>query len=312
MDAAACAGLFDLGRVLHLSDGPVARGREGVVWRLDTSDGRWAVKVPLTSVTEADVRPGAQFQQAAFAAGVPAPAVRPTHDGDVLGHLPTGPVRVFSWVDLAPPDPGLDPEAVGAVLAAIHRVEVADVDPEDPWFHDPIGAARWDAVVSRLTAEGAPFAARLADLRDELVALESWIEPADSLRACHRDLWADNLRGTVDGGICVIDWESTGLADPSHELACVMFEFARDDAGRLRALRDAYRSGGGPGDVSRRGHFTMLIAQLGHITELGSYDWLVPNDRTPSREDADAWVSEVLDDPHTRARLDRILAALTN
>lgn len=307
----ACADVFDLGRVVGHSDGPVARGKEGVIWRVDTSDGRWAVKVPLGGVTEADVVLGARFQQAASAAGVRVPDVRLTREGQVFGHLPGGPIRVFGWVDLAPPDTGLDPESVGSVLAALHQVEVTDAEPEDPWYHEPVGAQRWDAAVADVTAEGAPFARRLADLRDELVALESWIEPAESLRACHRDLWADNLRRTVDGSLCIIDWENTGLADPSHELACVMFEFARDDPARLRALRDAYRSSGGPGEVRRRAHFTMLIAQLGHIAETGLSDWLAPNDRSPTREDAAEWVSEVLDDPHTRDRLDRLLEILS-
>jgi hypothetical protein len=71
----------------------------------------------------------------------------------------------------------------------------------------------------------------------------------------------------------------------------------------------AYRDAGGPAAVERRGHFTMLVAQLGHITELAALDWLEPNPRNPRREDAEAWISEVFDDPHTRVVLDRLLAA---
>jgi hypothetical protein len=48
----------------------------------------------------------------------------------------------------------------------------------------------------------------------------------------------------------------------------------------------------------------MLIAQLGHITETVATDWLEPNPRSPERADAEAWISEVLDNPHTRERLD--------
>ena len=51
------------------------------------------------------------------------------------------------------------------------------------------------------------------------------------LQTCHRDLWADNVLPTADGGVCVIDWENSGPADPSQELGCVLFEFARGDLG---------------------------------------------------------------------------------
>ncbi len=53
----------------------------------------------------------------------------------------------------------------------------------------------------------------------------------------------------------------------------------------------------------------MLIAQLGHITEIAAGDWLKPNTRSPDRADSAAWVSEVLDEPHTRALLESLLAA---
>jgi hypothetical protein len=51
----------------------------------------------------------------------------------------------------------------------------------------------------------------------------------------------------------------------------------------------------------------MLIAQLGHITEMAAMDWLRPNPRSPDRADSVAWVSEVLEDPHTRRRLTDLL-----
>jgi thiamine kinase-like enzyme len=129
---------------------------------------------------------------------------------------------------------------------------------------------------------------------------------------CHRDLWADNVLPTAAGGACVIDWDNSGPADPNHELGCVLFEFARADPGRARVLMDSYRAAGGSATVSRRGHFSMLIAQLGHITETAATDWLEPNPRSPERADAEAWISEVLDDPHTRERLDALRRAVAN
>jgi Ser/Thr protein kinase RdoA (MazF antagonist) len=307
VDAAEVARRFALGDAAVLSDGPVARGKQGVVWRLDTSQGSWAVKAPLRGSDEDEVRTSTAFQEAAKAAGVPTPGVRRTTDGSVFATVSGRQVRVYEWVDLRPSDPTVDPALVGAVVAAVHRVPFNRPGPLHPWHHEPVGADRWDQLVGMLREAGAPFAGRLADLRDELVALESWIESPQSLRTCHRDLWADNLLPTADGRLCVIDWDESGPADPSQELGLVLFEFARADQGRARALIDAYREAGGPATVSRRGHFSMLIAQLGHITEIAATDWIEPNPRSPDRADSEAWISEVFDEPHTRDVLDNLL-----
>jgi len=309
VDAADLARRFDLGQAPRLSDAPVARGKQGLVWRLDTADGSWAVKMPFHRSSEDEVRRAAAFQEAACAAGVPAPRVRRTTQGCVFAAVEDRQVRVYEWVDLQSPDAKLDPELVGAVVAAIHRVPAPGLGPLDPWYHEPIGAERWDQLIEQLAQARAPFAGRLASLRDELVALEAWIEPPQTLQTCHRDLWADNVLPTSGGGLCVIDWENSGPADPSQELGCVLFEFARSDPGRARALTSAYRQAGGPAAVNRHGHFSMLIAQLGHITEMAAADWLQPNPRSPQRSDSVAWISEVLDQPHTRELLDTILAA---
>ena len=309
VDAVDLTRRFGLGEAARLSDGPVARGKQGLVWRLDTAEGSWAVKVPFRQSGEDEVRWATAFQEAAYAAGVPTPQVRRTTEGCVFAALAGRQVRVYEWVDLLAPDARLDPDQVGAVVAAIHRVSATDPSPLDPWYHEPVGAGRWDHLVEQLVEGGAPFARRLADLRDELVALESWIEPPEMLQTCHRDLWADNVLPTPDGGVCVIDWENSGPADPSQELGCVLFEFARADSGRVRALTEAYRAAGGPATVNRRGHFSMLIAQLGHITETAATDWLTPNARSPERADSAAWVGEVLQEPHTRELLETILGA---
>ncbi|XVU29305.1 phosphotransferase enzyme family protein [Actinoplanes sp. CA-054009] len=291
MDGASIAALFGLGRFQGLSDGPVARGRQGEVWRLDTSDGRWAVKVPFHPAPAG----GAAFQERARAAGVRAPAVRLSGEQRL---------RVYEWVELGAPDPLVDPELVGATVAAIHRVVMPADGPVEDWHTAPVGAARWDELIGELGA--APFAGRLAELRDELVALEEWLTPPVTLQMCHRDLWADNVLPTPDGGLCVIDWENAGPADPAQELACVLFEFGRTDPGRARALMSSYIAAGGPARLGRPGDFSMLIAQLGHIAETAAGNWL----RGGERQEAVAWIAEVLDDFHYRERLRGLLRAI--
>ena len=310
MDGTDLARRFGLGGAARLSDGPVARGKQGVVWRLDTSDGSWAVKVPLEPPDEDAVRESTTFQEAAHAAGVPTPAVRRTLEGSAFATVDGRSARVYEWVDLGEPDPTVDPALVAAVVAAIHRVEIDTSAAVDPWYREPVGAAGWDRLIRRLRAEQAPFAERLAGLLDELVALESWMEPPESVRTCHRDLWADNVLPTANGGVCVIDWDNSGPADPNQELGCVLFEFARSDPGRARAFVDAYRAAGGPAEVTRQGHFSMLIAQLGHITEIAGHDWLEPNPRSPTRSGSAAWIAEVLDEPHTPEVLEDLLRAV--
>ena len=84
MDALELTRHFGLGGRARLSDGPVARGKQGVVWRLETADGAWAVKVPFDPTTEDEVRSATAFQEAAFDAGVATPQVRRTVEGSVF------------------------------------------------------------------------------------------------------------------------------------------------------------------------------------------------------------------------------------
>ena len=215
--------------------------------------------------------------------GSPTPAVLRAGDGDAFADLAGVKVRVFEWVDLLERDPNVDPAQVGRIVASIHRLDFRGRLPTDPWYTEAIGSDRWDALLDALHANGAPFAGRLSEIRDELVALEGLMEEPRELQTCHRDLWADNVLRTTAGGLCVIDWENCGLADPSQELALVLFEFGRDDQ-RARTLYRAYLEAGGPGRIDRRGNFSMLIAQLGHIGEDACRRWLDPGESEAERE----------------------------
>jgi Ser/Thr protein kinase RdoA (MazF antagonist) len=268
----------------------VARGEQGEVWRLETENGAWAVKRHFEPPDPVDTERAARHQEAARAAGVHVPAVVRTTTGDVLANVAGEPVRVFGWLDLAGRDPMVDPVAVGSVVAAIHRVRHDAGIPVHPWYRDPVGAGAWDDLVAALSTAGAPFGDELAAYRRELVALEGLLEAPSRLQTCHRDLWADNVLGT-DDGLCVIDWDTCGLADPSQELAMVLFEFGMGDEVRIRAIRDAYVDAGGPGRVERPGAFSMAIASLGHIGYRHGRMWL---DLSGERDHSAAGMEEFL------------------
>ena len=312
LDEAAAAAISDhygLGDSAVLT-GPVARGEQGWVWRLDTRRGAWAVKELFVPRPEEEVDAEAAFPEAAHAAGVPLPAIVRAVDGRVAHSLGPAQVRVYEWVDLFEPDANLDPAAVGRLVAEIHRVRMGAAGPVHPWYTEPVGAARWDELVVLLSAAGAPFADDLARFRDELVAMEGWLEPPAAMQMCHCDLWADNVRGTPTGPLCVIDWENSGPADPSQELCLVLYEFGTGPTGRAKALYEAYLDAGGPGRVERRGTFSTVIAQLGHINEMACRRWLsAPADSDDRRHYAHRF-AEFTSRPLTGAAIDDLLDAI--
>jgi Ser/Thr protein kinase RdoA (MazF antagonist) len=305
-DADRVAVRFGLGRDAVIS-GPVARGELGQVWCIDTSRGRWAVKEPFEAPSQADAADDVRYQEVVRETGVPMPAPVRTVDGDVVADVGSAVVRVYEWVDLEPVDRRVDPAAVGQLVASIHRVEHYGHSPVHWWYTDPVGAVRWNELVTELAAVGAPFAPQLAAQRDELVALEALLEAPANLQTCHRDLFADNILRTAAGGLCVIDWENSGLADPTQELAVVLIEFACGDAARARQLYSAYIDGGGPGRLERPGQFSMAIAQLGHLGERACRLWLDPT-QDPAR--STARVEEFLGEPITRQFVHRLLDAI--
>lgn len=304
----ALAERFGLGDAPRL-EGPVARGQLGQVWRLTTTAGSFAVKEwfggPDPSVAAQD----AAFSGRARAAGLCTPDVVPTIDGQVTAHVDDTMVRVFEWVDLLPRNPELDPTKVAGAVALLHRVGGPTDARVDRWFSEGFGADAWYALHEHLADAGAPFAADLRQLLEAVVEVESVMEPHEAPIVCHRDLWAENVLGTADGRVCIIDFENLGPADPSQELAMVLFEFGDDDADRTRRLHTHYVESGGPARVTRLGHFSMLVAEQAHITHYAGARWIGEDD-PEERKRLEAWFRETLDRPVTLERIVRILEAV--
>ena len=304
------AEAYDLGSVLEFA-GPVARGQQGEVWRLQTDRGDWAVKRSYFAFAAADAQRAGEFQNLARERGVPAPAAMTTRAGhygyDVAGTL----IRVQSWVDVLGPDPMIDPARVGAAVGALHQaVRPAEGRPHE-WHTEPIGAVGWDALLAEARRQQAPFAERLAALRGELLDLETLLTPMEPVQTCHLDLWFDNLRATPSGEVCLLDWDNCGPGDPTRELAMVLFDFARTSPERIATLYAAYCDAGGPGRVRTPTDFSLLIAQLGHIGAMQLRRWLDPATSAADRAYALLGIEEFLGDPLERATVDAILAVVT-
>ena len=135
---------------------------------------------------------------------------------------------MLEWVDLSPRTRRLDPSEVGRTVARLHLAGTPTSERIINWFSTGMGVQAWRDTHRRLAA-GAPFAAALEALLPDLIAVESVIEPHERPQVCHRDLWCDNVLASADGRVCVIDFENVGPADPSQELAMVLFEFGDDD-----------------------------------------------------------------------------------
>lgn len=300
---------FALGRRLSFDPHP-QQGELGRVWRLTTTQGSWAVKELLQPQTEAELSPGAGLQEAAVSAGLPAPAVVRTTDGSVLAEVDGRQFRVLSWVDVRPADVTLDVARVGRLVAALHQLGAPGEGEVDPWYTQPVGPDGWDDLVVRLISAGSPLAADVAGLHDELCRNEELLEPPRTLQPLHLDLWADNVRVTPTGDLCVLDWDNSGLGDPRQELAVVLFEFTSWSPARTRALYAAYVDAGGPARITRAEDFSMAVAQLGHILQWQCQHWLSA-ETIKGRQHAEAAVRELVARPLTQTVVDRMVESLT-
>jgi Ser/Thr protein kinase RdoA (MazF antagonist) len=301
------AATFELGADAHV-DGDPERGEMGRIWPVRTDRGRWAVKEPFELQTESEEQPNATFAALVRSNGVATPDMIRTGAGTLLADIGERQYRVYSWLDMAGPDPGVDPRLVGDLVARLHRVRVVRAEAVDPWYTDPVGADRWQQLAEDLIEAGCSGGRPLADHVDELARLEATLEPPSNLQVCHRDLWADNVRAMPAGGLCVFDWDDAGSCDPSHELAAVLFEYARGSTERARALVAAYRSAGGPARIAGPQSFSMAIAQLGHIGERAGRMWLEATGPA-ERDRAEANLAEFLDAPLTTAGIDLLVRA---
>lgn len=306
-DVAAAAGAYDLGSLLAPPE-PAARGQQGLVWRVETDRGRFAVKELIQPATEPEVALDVALQTTMVDRGVHAPRPLPTPSGSVLAPVRGLLFRASTWVDVEDERLDLDPAAVGTLLAVLHRDPIPADPPIHPWYTDPVPDGEWADVADRLAAARAPFAAEFAASVPHFRAMQDLFRPPGPTQLCHRDLWAGNIRLSPDG-LCVIDWDNCGPAEAVQELAMPLFDFCHGSPGRARALYRAYLDAGGPARLTGRGDFTMVLAQFGHFAITAGRRWLEAADDA-DRARAEAWFREGWQRPLDVAGIDDLLEAV--
>jgi len=252
---------------------PAARGELGRIWRLPTAGGDLAVKDLFHPPTEAEAMADVAFQLLAREHGVvlPEPVVRT--DGHVLTVLDGGPtVRAYAWVDLVPISTR-PIDAVGDVLATLHRIAAPTDDSPSSWFTDPVGEPAWRELAARAESAGSPFASALLAALPHLIELDATlpVRPRDDARRCHLDLDDSNLAYDRQGRLVVLDWENSGPAAPVHELAMIAAEYGLDEGPQLV---HAYHAAGGSAMIIDVEDFAMAVAVQGHLIAFYAGRWL--------------------------------------
>lgn len=263
---------FDLGDE-DVSIAPGARGAQGEVWRLTAGRRVYALKHAFAGVPPApgEVEGEVAFARRAATAGVRLPASHPDRNGEYVVPLTNGGwLRLYDWVELRSADLAATAEALGVLLASLHRCappadrELNDAPP-DRWYEVPPDQDEWGPLVIAATEAGMAWATRLTAAADGLPALHAILSSADpaGMRLCHRDLHPGNVLADEAGELVVVDWEDVGPAEPAQELARTLVAFHHDGQPDLDSMRRAYRSyvqADGPARLRATADFTMLIA----------------------------------------------------
>lgn len=223
VDGDAAARAFGLGRPVSAPT-LVGSGLMGTVWQLRTVQGEYAVKQVWHPLEEVRAAATDAFTLAMIRRGVPAPRPLTTTRGTALARIGSSIVRVSEWMELREVDPDREVDAVGRLLALMHREPIRTPGPVDPWYTDAVSAQDWHVTTSALKEASASFADEFAASVPVFVGLSPLFRAPRDTQLCHRDLWPDNLKAT-SRGLCVIDWDGAGPAEATQELAMVIVGF---------------------------------------------------------------------------------------
>jgi Ser/Thr protein kinase RdoA (MazF antagonist) len=252
---------------------PGHRGAAGQVWRLAVGPLTYALKHAFSGHPPPGALVAAQMGMArrATLTGVRTPASHPGRDGGYVVPLPGGGwLRLFEWLDLERADLSAEADALGGLLARLHRVggpmeREPDGSPPDGWYDRPPAPESWAPLVAAAAEAEVAWSTRLSGAVRTMPALYALLVPADParMRCCHRDLHPANVLAGRTGELVVVDWDDLGPADPVRELASALVACYHDgdpDLGSMRRAYRAYVEAGGPARLERTTDFTMRIS----------------------------------------------------
>ena len=316
--AETVAEVFGLGSV----QGPMAAVRYeymGRRWDLRTDRGRFVVRPVFDWIDDAQAALAVDLQERARAAGVRSPVPVRTPDGGLVRRVLDQSWRVEEWLDVGPkpvePVPASFARQVGAVLATVHDVAPPTDQPiQGVWVSpdDRPSDELWNALLDRARAADVPWVDQVAALAPNIAALSTIDTPTPEggIVISNRDIGVDQVRAGAGDELVVMHWDFAGPMVPEWELAGTIFHWSQsgNNLDGARALSAGYRERGR--DAS------LTLASFGSVAT-GWLTWLLHRaweaaDPEPSeqRDFASHTLHEVLDDPLTMAKLERLVTAV--
>jgi Ser/Thr protein kinase RdoA (MazF antagonist) len=221
------AAAFGLGKpVASLTEAARGWGGHNVVYRLDTTDGRWAVKELLREV-DGLIRERYDIELAAFAGGVSMPRPVPAVGGSPYAELGNTRLRCHEWVDgvaKVNEETSVDESRLmGRLVAGLHGMSLG-YSPRLVEQLEPPDEPTWGWLADAASRQGASWAAMLTE---QVTTLERLSARARKLRvqqqnlrriASHRDLNAHNILFAASS-LWLIDWDAAGPIYPGWERA---------------------------------------------------------------------------------------------
>ena len=232
------------------------------VWRLDTTQGTFALKQLNTAIMQKphiydSYRLSERIATAMAAQGIPAVAAL-TCNGDPLQVIENDTVIVYRWIEGETLSAeAVEPERarlIGALLARMHALHLQfPALPRPDWEH--FRADDWDLLTVHAYDMGIPWATPARAVMHSLLEWSKLSEQAGeklshSYVISHRDLGQKNVLWQDDHTPLLIDWEAAGLVNPTMELVSTALDWSGFATGVVRedtfvAMMESYVAGGG-------------------------------------------------------------------
>ena len=273
---------------------PVTGGLLHRMWRVETQNGTFAVKVlnpeiMLRSDALQNFRVAERVARAAYDGGIPAVTTRTAGD-DPWFESNGFYVMVFDWIDgrtLLPEECTLEHAGnMGELLLRLHSLDIP-IDGLEPSIWSPVAQDVWERHIEKarqsVSCWGLPCEGLLRDVINWCRAFGATAgRLPEQMVVSHRDLDSKNVLWKDEHTPYLIDWESAGYVDPGVELMEVALNWSRNQDGtsdktRFQAVVQRYMLAGG----SLRGN--VLDALRG--TTGGMLGWLEYNMRRSVDED---------------------------